>query len=183
MSDGHRSGRWTGNKSTELKRCRMIEMRWNKYEVSLASPVWTQIRRPSSEIKFRVVELKTPRFLSTAIGYAFGDHVISSLAWIAQVLQHDYRDLSDSSVTTRTVKWWLHFTIRCPTVVQPAGCLYTWCRRLYNPLGKPVWYWLYRVYKHFPVRPTDCATGCTAGCSVYAHFWITETHAYTVQVA
>ena len=37
-------------------------MRWNKYEVSLA-----QIRRPSSEIKFRVVELKTPRF-STGIG-------------------------------------------------------------------------------------------------------------------
>ena len=30
--------------------CSMIEMRWNKYEVSLASPVWTQIRRPSSEI-------------------------------------------------------------------------------------------------------------------------------------
>jgi len=26
-------------KSTELKRCSMIEMRWNKYEVSLASPV------------------------------------------------------------------------------------------------------------------------------------------------
>ena len=41
----------------------MIEMRWNKYEVSLASPVRTQIRRPSSEIKFRVVELKTPRSL------------------------------------------------------------------------------------------------------------------------
>jgi len=44
----------------------MIETSWNKYEVSLASA--TQIRRPSSEIKFRVVEvLKTPRF-STAIG-------------------------------------------------------------------------------------------------------------------
>jgi len=70
MSDGQRSGRSTGRvscKSTELKRCSMIEMRWNKYEVSLASPVWSQIRRPSSEIKFRVVELKTPRF-STAIG-------------------------------------------------------------------------------------------------------------------
>jgi len=70
MSDGQRSGRSTGRvscKSTELKRCSMIEMRWNRYEVSLASPVWTQIRRPSSEIKFRVVELKTPRF-STAIG-------------------------------------------------------------------------------------------------------------------
>jgi len=26
-------------KSTELKRCSVIEMRWNKYEVSLASPV------------------------------------------------------------------------------------------------------------------------------------------------
>ena len=68
MSDGHRSGRSTGRvscKSTELKRCSVIEMRWNKYEVSLASPVWTQIRRPSSEKKFRVVELKTPRF-STA---------------------------------------------------------------------------------------------------------------------
>ena len=36
-------------------------MRWNRYEISLAS------RRPSSEIKFRVVKLKTPRF-STAIG-------------------------------------------------------------------------------------------------------------------
>ena len=48
MSDGHRSGRSTGRvscESTELKRCSMIEMRWNKYEVSLASPVWTQIRR------------------------------------------------------------------------------------------------------------------------------------------
>jgi len=43
-------------------------MRWNKFhfEVSLTS-LWTQIRRPSSEIKFRVVALKTPRF-STAIG-------------------------------------------------------------------------------------------------------------------
>jgi len=70
MSDGHRSGRSTGRvscKSTELKRCSMMEMRWNKYEVSLASPVWTQIRRPSSEIKFRVVELNTPGFF-TAIG-------------------------------------------------------------------------------------------------------------------
>jgi len=39
MSDGQRSGRSTGRvlcKSTELKRCSMIEMRWNKYEVSLA---------------------------------------------------------------------------------------------------------------------------------------------------
>jgi len=39
MSDGHRCGRSTGRvscKSTELKRCSMIEMRWNKYEVSLA---------------------------------------------------------------------------------------------------------------------------------------------------
>ena len=71
MSDGHRSGRSTGRVSCKnmelLKRCSMIEMRWNKYEVSLASPVWTHIRRPSSEMKFRVVELKTPRF-STAIG-------------------------------------------------------------------------------------------------------------------
>jgi len=69
MSDGHRSGRSTGRvscKSMELKRCSMIEMRWNKYEVSLASSARTQIRRPSLEIKFRVVELKTPRF-STAI--------------------------------------------------------------------------------------------------------------------
>ena len=42
MSAGQRSGRSTGKvscKSTELKRCSMIEMRWNKYEVSLASPV------------------------------------------------------------------------------------------------------------------------------------------------
>ena len=34
MSGGHRSGRSTGRvscKSTELKRCSMIEMRWNKY--------------------------------------------------------------------------------------------------------------------------------------------------------
>ena len=40
MSDGQRSGRSSGRvscKSTELKRCSMIEMRWNKYEVSLAS--------------------------------------------------------------------------------------------------------------------------------------------------
>jgi len=38
MSDGHRSGRSTGRvscKSTELKRCSMIEMRWNKYEILL----------------------------------------------------------------------------------------------------------------------------------------------------
>jgi len=38
MSDGQRSGRSTGRvscKSTELKRCSAIEMRWNKYEVSL----------------------------------------------------------------------------------------------------------------------------------------------------
>jgi len=44
MSDGYRSGRSTGRvscKSTELKRCSMIEMRWNKYEVSLASFVNT----------------------------------------------------------------------------------------------------------------------------------------------
>ena len=42
MSDGRRSGRSTGRvscKSTELKRCSVAEMRWNKYEVSLASPV------------------------------------------------------------------------------------------------------------------------------------------------
>ena len=34
MSDGHRSGRSTGRvscKSTDLKRCSMIEMRWNNY--------------------------------------------------------------------------------------------------------------------------------------------------------
>ena len=70
MSDGQRSGRSTGRvscKSTELKRCSMIEMRWNKYEVSLTSPVWTQIWRPSSEIKFIVVELKTPRFSTVII--------------------------------------------------------------------------------------------------------------------
>ena len=61
MSDGERSGRSTGRvscKSTELKRCSMIEMRWNKYEVSLASPVWTQIRRPSSEIIIIIFCLK-----------------------------------------------------------------------------------------------------------------------------
>jgi len=42
ISDGYRSGRSTVRvscKSTELKRCSMIEMRWNKYEVSLTSPV------------------------------------------------------------------------------------------------------------------------------------------------
>jgi len=69
MSDGHKSGRSTGRvscKSTELKRCSMTEMRWNKYEVPLTSHI-PQIRRPSSEIKSRVVELKTPRF-STATG-------------------------------------------------------------------------------------------------------------------
>ena len=46
MSDGQRSGRSTGRvscRSTELKRCSMTEMRWKRYEVSLASPVWTQI--------------------------------------------------------------------------------------------------------------------------------------------
>ena len=39
MSDGQRSGRSTGRvscRSTELKRCSVIEMRWNRYEVSLA---------------------------------------------------------------------------------------------------------------------------------------------------
>jgi len=43
MSDGHRSGRSSGRvsfKSTELKRCSMIEIRWNKYEVSLISLVY-----------------------------------------------------------------------------------------------------------------------------------------------
>jgi len=42
MSDGHRCGRSTGRvscKSTELKHCSMIEMRWNRYEASLASHV------------------------------------------------------------------------------------------------------------------------------------------------
>jgi len=42
MSGGHKSGRSIGRvlcKSTELKRCSMIEMRWNNYEVSLASHV------------------------------------------------------------------------------------------------------------------------------------------------
>ena len=42
MSAGQRSGRSTGRvscKSTELKRCSVTEMRWNKYEVSLASPL------------------------------------------------------------------------------------------------------------------------------------------------
>jgi len=42
MSDGQRSGRSTGRvlcKSTELKRCSMMEMRWKRYKVSLASPV------------------------------------------------------------------------------------------------------------------------------------------------
>jgi len=38
MSDGHGSGR-VSCKSTQLKRCSMVEMRWYKYEVSLASPV------------------------------------------------------------------------------------------------------------------------------------------------
>jgi len=42
MSDGHRSGRSTDRvscKSTELKCCSMIEMRWNKYEGSHISCV------------------------------------------------------------------------------------------------------------------------------------------------
>ena len=47
MPDGHRrSGRSTGSvscKRTELKRCSVTEMRWDKFEVSLRSPVWTQI--------------------------------------------------------------------------------------------------------------------------------------------
>jgi len=38
MSDGHMPGR-VSCKSTELKRRSMIEMRWNKYEVSFASQV------------------------------------------------------------------------------------------------------------------------------------------------
>ena len=80
------SGRSTGRvscKSTELKRCSMIEMRWNKYEVSLASPVWTQIRRPISEIKFRVVELKTPRF-STAVGSnLYAEDIVSNISLLS----------------------------------------------------------------------------------------------------
>ena len=54
------SDRSTGRvlcQSTELKRCSIIEMRWNQYKVSLTSLVWTRLRRLSSEIKFRVVEL------------------------------------------------------------------------------------------------------------------------------
>ena len=83
MSDGHRSGRSTGRvscKSTELKRCSMTEMRWNKYEVSLT----TQIRRPSSEMKSRVVELKTLRF-STATGLGWvGSHFPAHvMGWVA----------------------------------------------------------------------------------------------------
>ena len=44
MSDGHRSGTSTGRvscKSTEVKRCNMTEMRWNKYmyKVSFTAPV------------------------------------------------------------------------------------------------------------------------------------------------
>ena len=44
MSDGHRSGRSTGRvscKSTELKRCSMLEMHWNKYGLSRISCVNT----------------------------------------------------------------------------------------------------------------------------------------------
>ena len=93
MSDGPRSGRSTDRvscKSTELKRCSMIEMRWNKYEVSLASPVWTQIRRPSSEIKFRVVIIIVINYVST--------HESASNEWhfpLILVMTHSPRDLNN----------------------------------------------------------------------------------------
>ena len=56
MPDGHRSGRSTDRvscKSTELKRCSMIEMRWNKYEVSLASRklLWFEIGKMLIAVK------------------------------------------------------------------------------------------------------------------------------------
>ena len=54
MLDGHRSGRSTGRvscRSTELKRCSMIEMRWNKYEVSLHEHKFGgRVRKQSSEL-------------------------------------------------------------------------------------------------------------------------------------
>jgi len=62
------SGRSTGRvscKSTELKRCSIgISMKFLSHLLCEQS----QIRRPSSEIKFRVVQLKTPRFSTPAIG-------------------------------------------------------------------------------------------------------------------
>ena len=52
MSDGQRSGKSTGRvscKSTELKRCSMIEMRWNKLLLLISRLQWptygsTQLR-------------------------------------------------------------------------------------------------------------------------------------------
>jgi len=46
MSDGQRSGRLTGKvscKSTELKRCSMIEMRWNIIIIIAASPLAAEV--------------------------------------------------------------------------------------------------------------------------------------------
>jgi len=36
-----------GQLAVSCKSTDRVEMRWNKYEVSLASPVWTQIRQLS----------------------------------------------------------------------------------------------------------------------------------------
>jgi len=44
-------------KNTVLRRRSVTKMRWNKYEVSLTSPVRTRIRQPTSEIKFTVVAI------------------------------------------------------------------------------------------------------------------------------
>jgi len=54
-------------KSTELKRCIATEMRWSKYEVSLTSPDWEEIRRPSSTSESSVDELSVMRFWTATI--------------------------------------------------------------------------------------------------------------------
>jgi len=40
FTPGSKDPRGQKQKSTELKRCSVTEMRWNKYEVSFTSPVW-----------------------------------------------------------------------------------------------------------------------------------------------
>ena len=74
------------------------------YEVSLAYPAWTKIRRPSSDIKFTVVKLKTPRF-STAIGSnMYAKDIIIILPSVAYGLQQEAQ-LSPRNRAMRGVSW------------------------------------------------------------------------------
>ena len=52
----------------ELKRCIIIEMRWNRNEVSRESPDKEVHRRPTSLKKFRADALRGPR-VSIATGW------------------------------------------------------------------------------------------------------------------